>query len=40
MGGCEDNVEVGLRSRPCVARIWWLIDRIIDGGLLVPEGLV
>lgn len=40
IGGLEDNVEVGLPlDERDVERIWWLIDRLVDGGLLAPEEL-
>jgi hypothetical protein len=41
IGGFEDNVEVGLPlDETDVERIWWLIDRLVEGELLVREELV
>lgn len=41
IGGFEDNVEVGLPlDETDVERIWWLIDRLVEGGLLVREDMV
>ncbi len=38
IGAFEDNVEVGLPlDETDVVRIWWLIDRLEEGGLLVPS---
>jgi hypothetical protein len=40
IGGFEDNVELGLPlDERDVKRIWWLIDRLVDGGLLLHEEL-
>jgi hypothetical protein len=40
IGGFEDNVEVGLPlDETDVERIWWLIDQLVEGELLVQEEL-
>lgn len=41
IGGFEDNVEVGLPlDETDVERVWWLIERLVEAGLLQPEELV
>lgn len=41
IGGFEDNVEVGLPlDETDVERVWWLIERLVEGGLLVAEELI